>query len=122
MSSYEVEIAMPNKYTLNGAGTSNGGRCRNFTEKEKSMLVDLVGQHVSVIECKRIDAKSVLEKNWKWQKIQEEFNALSDTYRTTAQLRTMWKNAKARSKKLSALNACSLICSDACLHLNFSCG
>ena len=37
-------------------------RCKNFTEREKKLLITLVEKYKSTIECKKTNAKSAKEK------------------------------------------------------------
>uniref|UniRef100_A0A0A9YS34 Regulatory protein zeste n=1 Tax=Lygus hesperus TaxID=30085 RepID=A0A0A9YS34_LYGHE len=74
---------------------------RNFGEEEKSKIRELVMERRDIVENKKSDMMSLLEKKKAWAEITEEFNSSGDhPERTTAQLKKLWENIKARRKML----------------------
>lgn len=75
-------------------------RSANFTNTDKTRLVDIVANYVHVIECKLTDGTTKNEKNQAWEMIAEDFNAQSGTCpRTATSLRTCYDNEKKRARK-----------------------
>jgi len=64
-------------------------RAANFSVKEKSLLVDLAGYRAGIIECKRTDGSTMLEKEQAWRQLAEEFNAVMEQARDWKALRTV---------------------------------
>ncbi|KAJ3640436.1 hypothetical protein Zmor_003731 [Zophobas morio] len=71
-------------------------RGKNFTEREKNMLFELVtADFKSVIENKESDAITVAKKNLAWQEIAQSYNAQCETgHRTAKQLHALYDNMK----------------------------
>lgn len=75
----------------------------NFTELEKETLLELVNSKKSIIESKTNDGKMVGRKNKEWENIGKEFNSRHGVHiRTLTQLKSLWKNLKARAKSAVA--------------------
>ncbi|XP_052813697.1 myb/SANT-like DNA-binding domain-containing protein 3 [Mya arenaria] len=71
-----------------------------YTEREISLLKELVTKRVCVIENKKTDFKSIQEKNRAWLDVSKEFNAFPYVYRRNEkQLKKCWQNLKERSKR-----------------------
>ena len=82
------------------------GKGANYTEFEKSVLIELVEAAIEIVENKRNDCRMIDEKETVWFDITQKFNSNHDVReRTTAQLRALWKNLKARMKR-------NVICDD----------
>lgn len=75
------------------------GRASFLTAYEKSLLLDLVNEHKSVIECKKQDSMMNVRKQKAWKEIAANFNTdLHCTFRDEQQLRRGYENLKRRSK------------------------
>ena len=61
-------------------------RGTNFTEKDETILFGIVDKYKNVVECKRTDGKTNLDKKEIWKTIVQEFNAISQSRRTANQL------------------------------------
>lgn len=71
-----------------------------YNEHERHTLVELVMQHRSVIDSRRVDADTLSKKRLTWLKITNEYNRQPRVRkRLTKQLRRLWENTKARAKK-----------------------
>ena len=76
-----------------------GKKGPNFSQLEKHTLVDLIGPKKDIIESKASDANMVYKKNSVWENLTEEFNSRYGVIeRTTPQLKSLWKNMKAKCK------------------------
>ncbi|KAH7986024.1 hypothetical protein HPB52_025254 [Rhipicephalus sanguineus] len=74
-----------------------------FSEEERTLLLDLLSRHRSVVENKRTDAASMSKKRDSWKKIQDEFNCRHNvTPRTWTQLKKCWENMKDKWRRTSA--------------------
>jgi hypothetical protein len=47
----------------------------NFTELEKTVLIELVDSRKGIIESKQKDGKMISKKNKEWENIGKEFNS-----------------------------------------------
>ena len=47
----------------------------NFTELERTVLIELVDSRKGIIESKQNDGKIISEKNKEWENIGKEFNS-----------------------------------------------
>lgn len=71
----------------------------NFTELEKAVLLELVSEKKSVIESKQNDGRMICKKKKEWENIENAFNARHGVNtRSITQLKSLWKNLKARAK------------------------
>lgn len=71
-----------------------------YNDHERRTLVDLVIQHRTIIDSKRVDADSLTKKRQTWLKITNEYNRHPRVRkRLTKQLRRLWENTKARTKR-----------------------
>lgn len=71
-----------------------------FTVEEKNYLKRILLEYRNIIDNKKNDISSNINKKRAWEKITEEFNRIgSHGKRTTSQLRKCWNNMKARRKK-----------------------
>uniref|UniRef100_A0A6P7GMB6 Regulatory protein zeste n=1 Tax=Diabrotica virgifera virgifera TaxID=50390 RepID=A0A6P7GMB6_DIAVI len=67
---------------------------KNYTEREKCLLLDIIEKYKHIIENKTTNAAWTNEKNAAWEKVTLEFNASSDSPRTAKQLTTAYLNLK----------------------------
>ncbi|XP_069050911.1 fibrinogen silencer-binding protein-like [Lepisosteus oculatus] len=77
-------------------------RSSNFTQAEKLDLLRLLQPHVKVIEENKHRHATILEKNRRWERIAESYNALvggSRPARTAQGLRTLYKRLKENAKQ-----------------------
>ena len=75
-------------------------RTKNFTEAEKTILVQLIQEHRSVLENKTTNGVSLKEKEDCWLQLQIKFMSRSKgTERSVKCLKTCWENVKKRTKK-----------------------
>ncbi|XP_046384742.1 myb/SANT-like DNA-binding domain-containing protein 3 [Ischnura elegans] len=82
---------------------SSAARGNNFSELEKSRLLDLVETYSNVIENKRTDATTCHEKMKAWEGISVAFNSTeTNAVRTWKQLKNCYENMKRRAKKNAA--------------------
>ncbi|XP_068912078.1 uncharacterized protein [Tenebrio molitor] len=78
----------------------NRGRGKNFTNEEVLLLAELVAKNRSVIENKQSGAITHKQKESAWQKLTDQFNAVtSGDRRTTKMLMEKWRNTKKNSTK-----------------------
>ncbi|KAJ9598318.1 hypothetical protein L9F63_010996 [Diploptera punctata] len=72
----------------------------NMSFKERNILVDLVKEHVDIIESKKTDAVTIQSKNKEWEKIYVRFNSHGlGTVRDVNNLRTTWDNLKKSAER-----------------------
>ena len=62
-------------------------RAANMSLPEKSLLVELIGNHAEILENKETDRITVAEKTAAWKLLAEEFNAVSCVKRSSDQLK-----------------------------------
>lgn len=75
----------------------------NFSELEKEILLELIHAKKDIIENKQNDGRMVSKKNTEWTNIEKEFNSRHGVNkRTITQLKSLWKNLKARTKSAVA--------------------
>ncbi|XP_062619358.1 myb/SANT-like DNA-binding domain-containing protein 3 [Saccostrea cucullata] len=75
----------------------------NFSELEKEILLELIHARKDIIENKQNDGRMVSKKNTEWINIEKEFNSRHGVNkRTIIQLKSLWKNLKARTKSAVA--------------------
>ncbi|XP_062584822.1 myb/SANT-like DNA-binding domain-containing protein 3 [Saccostrea cucullata] len=75
----------------------------NFSELEKEILLELIHARKDIIENKQNDGRMVSKKNTEWINIEKEFNSRHGVNkRTITQLKSLWKNLKARTKSAVA--------------------
>ncbi|XP_045471645.1 uncharacterized protein LOC123678577 isoform X2 [Harmonia axyridis] len=74
-----------------------------FTIEDKNILVDIVEKYYHIIENKKTDNQTVNSKNYCWEtQISTEYNSGASCPRSTAVLKTCWKNLKAEERKVAA--------------------
>ncbi|KAH7959120.1 hypothetical protein HPB49_008352 [Dermacentor silvarum] len=74
----------------------------NFTDEERTILMDLMDRHRDVLECKKTDAVSIHAKK-KWEKLADEFNSNHNVRpRTSKQLKKCWDNLKEKLRRAKA--------------------
>lgn len=84
-------------------------RSKNFSEEEKSYLLDIVKQYVSVIENKKTDNVTVGEKKKVWDVICRNYNSVATTgERLPSQLIALYEELKRKAKKNLAEDKVSL--------------
>lgn len=72
----------------------------SYNEYERKTLLDLVLQHRTVVDSKRVDSDTLTKKRQIWLKITNEYNRHPKVRkRLTKQLRRLWENTKAKAKK-----------------------
>jgi hypothetical protein len=75
----------------------------NFSELEKEVLLELIGTRKNIIENKQNDGRMISKKNAEWSNIEKEFNSrYGINKRSLTQLKSLWKNLKARTKSVVA--------------------
>ncbi|XP_067014116.1 myb/SANT-like DNA-binding domain-containing protein 3 [Anabrus simplex] len=76
-------------------------RCSNFSSQEKNILIHIIEKYQDIIECKKTDKVSVLERERVWEGIAQEFNEvlLTEPVRTARQLKMCYENLKRRIRK-----------------------
>jgi hypothetical protein len=73
----------------------NRGRGKNFTNEEVLLLAELVAKNRSVIDNKQSGAITHKQKESAWQKLSNQFNAVtSGDRRTTKMLMEKWRNTE----------------------------
>nr|XP_050024771.1 myb/SANT-like DNA-binding domain-containing protein 3 [Dermacentor andersoni] len=77
----------------------------NFSEEERSVLIDLVSKYKDLVENKRTDWVSLDKKKTTWKQITDEYNCRPNVrFRTEPQLRKCWDNLKEKWRKGKADN------------------
>ncbi|XP_022200670.2 myb/SANT-like DNA-binding domain-containing protein 4 isoform X2 [Nilaparvata lugens] len=73
----------------------------NFTEMEKSQLLEIVLKYKDIIENKKTDKVSLLTKNNTWKRINKEYNAIqrSTGIRELKTLKALYECLKAKARK-----------------------
>lgn len=74
-------------------------RSKNYTERDKSLLIDLVAEYKDVIENKKIDGATTAEKKAAWDEIALKYNSVSGMQRSGLQLKCFYKQLKHRTRK-----------------------
>ncbi|KAG5874117.1 hypothetical protein JTB14_015037 [Gonioctena quinquepunctata] len=85
--------------------SGNKIRVPNFTNAERIHLVQLIARKYAVIlEDKKTDRTSTLQKDEAWQAIEQDFNSSSgsDTFRKAACLKKCYENRKKKLRKMLA--------------------
>lgn len=78
----------------------SGKRSKNFTEREKMLLIDVATSFMSIIDNKKTDGASVDAKKQAWTALTNKYNAVSETgVRTEKQLHALYDNLKKKIKK-----------------------
>ncbi|XP_049519275.1 uncharacterized protein LOC125943797 [Dermacentor silvarum] len=81
----------------------DGKKRVNFSEEERSVLINLVSKYQTIVENKRTDGVSLDKKKKTWKEITDEYNCRPDVrFRTEAQLRKCWDNLKEKWRKGNA--------------------
>ncbi|KAJ8718454.1 hypothetical protein PYW08_002691 [Mythimna loreyi] len=75
-------------------------RGANYTQEEKSLLLDLVMQFKGIIECKRTGGKFIERKREAWNAVTMKYNSsCTSGPRDTDQLKSLYDNMKQKSRK-----------------------
>ncbi|XP_029348111.1 uncharacterized protein LOC115034794 [Acyrthosiphon pisum] len=84
-----------------GASAIKRLRNKNFTEKEKEMLMELIIPHKNVIENIKTDSINIKRKTQLWEYITSQYNNNNSETgkRTVTQLKNVYDMAKRRAKK-----------------------
>lgn len=78
----------------------SGKRSKNFTEREKMLLIEVAKEFVSIIDNKKTDGTSVEAKKQAWMALTNKYNAVSETgVRTEKQLHALYDNLKKKARK-----------------------
>ena len=77
-------------------------RTENWEYAHKVYLIDIIREHVNVIENKKTDAAINRKKNDAWSKVYSAFCTKHANKRNLKQLKNQWKNIKANAKKGNA--------------------
>ncbi|KYN13234.1 hypothetical protein ALC57_14571 [Trachymyrmex cornetzi] len=83
-------------------------REKNFTQKEKSYLLDLIFMYRNVIESKITDHLNNLHKDKAWASITQEYNKNTESKRIEKNLRYCWDNIKKGMRKYCAAWKCEM--------------
>lgn len=75
------------------------GRGKNYTEREKDLLLDCVAPFKSVLECLVTNKKSNAKKAVAWDKITDAFNGQNNVKRDSKSLVSLYKQMKMNAKK-----------------------
>lgn len=87
-------------YRLSPLIMESGKRSKNFTEREKMVLIEVAKEFVCVIDNKKTDGTSVEAKKQAWMSLTNKFNAVSETgTRTEKQLHALYDNLKKKARK-----------------------
>lgn len=72
----------------------------NMQYSEREVLLDIMEEHVLIIDCKRTDSVNIERKRKEWEMICTKFNSMSSIYyRDVPFLKQTWENLKKRVKK-----------------------
>lgn len=71
----------------------------NYTAGDKDLLVELAVNFKEVIECEATNKKSLAAKEEAWDQITVAYNSRADSIRTSKQLKELYKQLKATTKK-----------------------
>ncbi|KAK4885753.1 hypothetical protein RN001_002024 [Aquatica leii] len=87
-------------------------KCKNYSEFEKTLLLDIVKEYQHLVENKCTDAVSAKSKNDTWEEISYKFNASSTSGpRTAEQIKNSYRNLKQKVKKeIAASNKENYLC------------
>ena len=88
-------------HTAEEKACDKNGRIRteNWEYAHKVDLIDIIREHVNVIENKKTDAAINRKKNDAWSKVYSAFCTKHGNKRNLKQLKNQWKNIKANAKK-----------------------
>ena len=79
---------------------TRGRKSPNFSEYEKSVLVNIVEEFKDTLENKQNNANMITEKEKTWEKVAQKFNCESGVKRRQCtQLKKYWQNLKAKAKE-----------------------
>ncbi|CAI6347013.1 unnamed protein product [Macrosiphum euphorbiae] len=85
---------------VNESMVKKNSRTKNFDEREKKMLIELINPYKHIIENIKTDSFSVKHKSKIWENIVIEYNDQQTTgIRTAKQLKTLYDMAKRQAKK-----------------------
>ena len=76
----------------------------NFVEEERELLLQLVTDDISIIECKKTDAATNRKKSKAWEAVLHKFNSQSQISRSIHQLKSLWKRMKIMAKKKASVH------------------
>ncbi|XP_016658893.2 uncharacterized protein LOC100569252 [Acyrthosiphon pisum] len=85
---------------VNESMVKKNSRTKNFDEREKKMLIELINPYKHIIENIKTDSFSIKHKSKIWENIVIEYNDQQTTgIRTAKQLKTLYDMAKRQAKK-----------------------
>ena len=74
-------------------------RSKNFSNRDRFLLTDVMKTEVKVIESKRHDGRSNDARKQAWKNVVNAFNARTDEKREEKQLAQLWRDIKRNAKK-----------------------
>lgn len=78
-------------------------RSANFTNNDRSLLINIAAKFKDIIENKKTDAVTVIEKNETWKKIAQQFNSCGPSCpRDVESLKRCYENRKKLLRKSAA--------------------
>lgn len=79
-------------------------RSANFSSEEKILIINIITKYKDVVENKKTDTVSLNEKTAAWNKITDEFNAISpnNIFRTPESIKKFFNNKKKEVRKIAA--------------------
>ena len=77
-------------------------RASNWELGEKHVLVELAGERIDAVECKRTDIKSNYRKAIAWDEVMHSYSAKYGNKRPLPELKQQWKRLKGGAKKEDA--------------------
>lgn len=88
-------------YQLGIRGRKKSKRGKNFSSNERTLFLNVIKNHLEIIESKNTDTETLKRKSHTWQKISDEFNLLTQEngYRDPFSLKTLYCNIKRRKRR-----------------------
>ncbi|CAK1586613.1 unnamed protein product [Parnassius mnemosyne] len=78
----------------------SGKRSKNFTEREKMLLIKVAKEFVAIIDNKKTDGITVEAKKQAWMALTNKYNVVSESgFRTEKQLHALYDNLKKKARK-----------------------
>ncbi|RXG68882.1 hypothetical protein Avbf_04611 [Armadillidium vulgare] len=74
-------------------------RSVNASSAERSLLLGVLSKHLNVLDARDNDSRTLRHKNFLWDQVTQNFNALSALPRSRHQIQNLYKNMKAKAKK-----------------------
>ena len=93
-----MELSVLPSNAANGMGYYQKGI--RFSDTEKEVFIEILEEHQHIINCPHHDGMTMVRKEQEWQRVTDEFNRRDGVFtRDVKQLKCLWKNLKARTKK-----------------------